>query len=138
MRSAPKPYGEKTEAQKEAIRETSRRYYWEHREERLQYQRESNPAHKREALRKSRAKLKAEVYSHYGSVCTCCGETNAGFLSIDHVKGGGFKHRQAVGGGLAILYDIKRRGYPRGEFQILCFNCNLGRQLNGGICPHKE
>lgn len=130
-------YADKTEEQKEAEREASRRYYWAHREERLRYAREDNPARKRDRLKKSRAKLKAEVYSHYGSVCSCCGEGNQGFLSIDHVNGGGFQHRRAVGGGLAILYDIKKRGFPP-DFQVLCFNCNLGRQLNGGTCPHRE
>jgi hypothetical protein len=22
-------------------------------------------------------------------------------------------------------------------FQVLCFNCNIGRERNGGMCPHK-
>ncbi len=27
--------------------------------------------------------------------------------------------------------------FPKGMFQVLCRNCNEGRALNGGICPHK-
>lgn len=133
-----------SEEQKEKAREYARRYYWAHAEERREYQRTRNPAHTREALRKSRAKLKAEVYSHYGDKCACCGETESRFLTLDHVNGGGRAHRESLGrvgrvnpGPLAILYDIKKRGFPA-DFQILCFNCNCGRQQNGGVCPHKE
>jgi hypothetical protein len=28
-------------------------------------------------------------------------------------------------------------GFPAG-FQVLCFNCNQGRRLNHGVCPHVE
>lgn len=79
---------------------------------------------------------KAQVFTAYGNCCACCGESNPGFLSIDHVEGGGRAHRRAVGGGLGILLDIIKRGFPP-DFQLLCFNCNLGRQWNGGVCPHK-
>lgn len=27
--------------------------------------------------------------------------------------------------------------YPK-DIQILCYNCNLGREKNGGICPHQQ
>ena len=130
----------KSTEQIEKEREYARRYYWEHREERLRYAREDNPAHKRDRLRKSRAKLRDEIYAHYGGKCACCGEANSLFLSIDHVNGGGRGHRASLGtkaSSHATLYDIKKRGYPP-DFQILCFNCNCGRQRNGGVCPHKE
>jgi hypothetical protein len=130
-----------SEEQKEKAREYARRYYWAHAEERREYQRTRNPAHTREAVRKSRARLKAEIYDRYGDKCACCGETEPKFLTLDHVNGGGRGHRASLGtkgaSSLAVMYDIKKRGYPP-DFQILCFNCNCGRQANGGICPHKE
>jgi hypothetical protein len=98
-------------------------------EERREYQRK----HRKEYARR----LKNQVLEAYGSCCVCCGETNPGFLSIDHVNGGGREHRRSVGGGVMLYLDIIRRGFPA-EFQIQCFNCNLGRNLNGGICPHVE
>lgn len=137
MPSYNKPYSELTEEQKEKVRERSRRYYWEHREERVAYQRALDPAAKNQRSKDWRVKLKAEVYSHYGDRCACCGEANPMFLTLDHVNGGGYQHRKTVGGGLGMLLDIRKRGFPP-EFQVLCFNCNQGRQLNGGICPHKE
>jgi hypothetical protein len=82
-------------------------------------------------------RLKNQVYTAYGNCCACCGEGNAGFLSIDHVNGGGRKHRQAVGGGTMVLLDIIKRGFPS-EFRLLCYNCNLGRQFSGGVCPHEK
>jgi hypothetical protein len=83
-----------------------------------------------------RARLKRQVFAAYGNRCNCCGEDNLGFISIDHVAGGGKAHWRAVGGGVAVLLDIIKRGFPA-DFQLLCFNCNIGRQWNDGICPHK-
>lgn len=31
---------------------------------------------------------------------------------------------------------LKKQGFPKGDFRVMCFNCNLGRQRNGGECPH--
>jgi hypothetical protein len=80
-------------------------------------------------------RLKNQVLDAYGARCTCCGESNRGFLSVDHVNGGGRVHRKTVGGGTMVYLDIIKREFPA-EFQLLCFNCNLGRELNGGVCPH--
>lgn len=82
--------------------------------------------------------LKMEVLNAYGGpVCKCCGETNAWFLTIDHINNNGAEDRKAngnrTGGGLAWL--LRKKGFPPG-YQILCYNCNLGRARNGGICPH--
>ncbi len=32
--------------------------------------------------------------------------------------------------------DIKRLGYPKDVFQVLCFNCNYSKN-SWGYCPHK-
>ena len=81
-------------------------------------------------------KYRADAISHYGGKCACCGETEPKFLTIDHIDGGGGKHKRA-----AKCHNIgtllRREGYPPG-FQVLCWNCNCGRQLNGGVCPHKQ
>jgi hypothetical protein len=59
-------------------------------------------------------------------------------LTIDHLSGGGNKHRTEIGlhGGVEFYRWLKRNDYPK-EFQVLCWNCNIGRAQNGGICPHK-
>jgi hypothetical protein len=82
--------------------------------------------------------LRWEVIKAYGGVCVCCGETTLGFLTLDHVNGGGNKHRKEMGGGGYNTYKwAKDNGYPD-MLQVMCANCNLGRHWNGGICPHKE
>jgi len=86
-------------------------------------------------------KIKAEVIQHYGGKCTCCGEQNLKFLTIDHANNDGKAHRNAMGrkdwGGKELYKWLRKNNYPTG-FQVQCFNCNLGRSINGGICPHKE
>jgi hypothetical protein len=37
-------------------------------------------------------------------------------------------------GGINRFY---KNNFPRG-YRILCYNCNCGRALNNGICPHKD
>jgi len=109
-------------------RDRIRAKYEEDREARLEY------ARKRRKIYHQR--LKQAVLDAYGNCCACCGESDPGFLSVDHVNGGGRAHRKAIGGTVMLWLDIARRGFPP-DFQLLCFNCNLGRALNGSICPHK-
>jgi len=81
---------------------------------------------------KSRRERKI-VLAGYGNKCACCGETTPQFLTIDHVNNDGHKDR---GRGFKLFARIIRQGFPA-DYRILCFNCNCGRELNGGICPHQ-
>lgn len=84
-------------------------------------------------------RLRAEILDELGACCQCCGEMNPIFLAIDHMDNNGAEVRRKVGVGLRGLKAI--RGHIRtGEvrYQVLCHNCNMGKKLNGGICPHKE
>lgn len=126
----------------EECRERERRYTEENREKKRAYQRAIPKEKWQVRNRKFKEKLKAEVYGHYGNKCSCCGEAEIVFLSIDHINGNGNKHRNSLGkhergSSTALLIDIRRRGYPS-EFQVLCMNCNCGKYRNGGICPHEE
>ena len=83
--------------------------------------------------------LKALVYDHYGRECSCCGEDEILFLSIDHTKNDGAEHRRTLAGNKSIsLYKYLIENNFPSDFQIMCSNCNRGRWMNGGICPHKE
>ena len=91
-----------------------------------------------------RTGLKREVYEAYGGfVCACCGETNPGFLTLDHINNDGNIHRRTLGrgdvrvGSVMMFKALKDAGFPPG-FQVLCYNCNMGKARNGGVCPHKE
>lgn len=100
---------------------------------------EMNERHKRDNLA-----LRDDVFNAYGGyVCACCGETMRECLTIDHVNNDGGKHRRELAnkgrgaGGSSVYYWLKRNNYPPG-FQVLCYNCNIGKYRNGGVCPHKE
>lgn len=82
-------------------------------------------------------KLKIEVFMAYGGFkCSCCGETIDKFLTIDHINNNGNDHRRKIGS--SSLYKwLKANNFPP-EFQVLCYNCNLGKYLNGGKCPHNK
>jgi hypothetical protein len=83
-------------------------------------------------------KIKDEVFEKYGKVCSCCGETEPVFLTIDHVFGGGARDRKSASD--KNLYSrLKKQGFPPG-YQTLCWNCNCAKGLRGttrGICPHE-
>jgi hypothetical protein len=82
-----------------------------------------------------RTDLREEIIKSYGGCCECCGETEQMFLDVDHVAGDGATHRREVGHP-GVYRDIKRLGFPRDRFQLLCCNCNQGKRRNGGVCPH--
>src|SRR5665213_1668932 len=77
-------------------------------------------------------KQKAKVMEAYGGKCQCCGETRLAFLSIDHINGGGRKHRKEVGS--QFYHWITRNQYPP-ILRILCMNCNTAVRM--GKCPHQ-
>lgn len=94
-------------------------------------------AKKRAVIRARGRTLREASLSAYGNRCRCCGETEPRFLTIDHKNGGGNKHRKEIGNGVSLHRWLKKNNYPKG-FQCLCFQCNCGRAVNGGICPHKD
>jgi hypothetical protein len=102
-----------------------------------------NGTKQQQYLFKYRQKLKFDVFSHYsinGIIkCSCpnCNETNINKLCLDHIDGGGEKHRKHLGKsarGNRMYNWAKNNNYPS-MFRILCANCNksLG---NRGYCPH--
>jgi hypothetical protein len=79
-------------------------------------------------------RLREEVVKHYGGKCACCGEKTFEFLAIDHVKGGGKKHRAAIR--TTLPWWLKKNGYPKG-FRVLCHNCNTALGVYK-YCPHYD
>lgn len=75
-----------------------------------------------------------EVIDAYGDRCACCGEREFMFLCIDHVDGGGNKHRATIKGD--FYRWLIENNFPPG-FQTLCHNCNMAKGLYGH-CPHER
>ncbi len=77
--------------------------------------------------------IKKKGIAHYGSKCTCCGESIIEFLTIEH-KNGRKKNEKRLTG-KRMWARIKTEGYPD-DYTILCFNCNCARGAFG-FCPHE-
>ena len=99
-----------------------------------------------EIQRKSNRRCKEDTIRHYSNgtmKCACCGENHVEFLVIDHIHGGGNKHRELLkkmvglghGGGYKFGRYLRRNGYPKG-YRVLCHNCNM-TLANFGYCPHQ-
>lgn len=84
--------------------------------------------------------LKIEVLLHYSPensiipTCCCCKEIVIQFLTLDHEISIGTENRVW---GSNQYRKVRMNGFPIG-YKTLCINCNLGRHINGGICPHQE
>ena len=102
--------------------------------------RKDNRVRNNEIKRKATRNLRITVLTHYSNgklECLCCGVKHVEFLTIDHINGGGTKHRKEIGvGGSSIYQWLKNNNYPKG-FQTLCFNCNCSTGMLG-YCPHNK
>lgn len=73
-------------------------------------------------------------YSNGEMKCDCCDEDLIEFLTIDHVNGGGTKHRIKIGFGNLYRWLIRNK-FPEG-YRVLCMNCNFSYGKYG-YCPHR-
>lgn len=113
---------------------------------REKYKNSDNKEARRQQAAEIRWARKKRVLEHYGGKCMCCEEAEPIFLAMDHIYGGGNEHRREIGnnpgsrgGSSSVQFYkwIEKNNYPD-ILQILCHNCNMGKHLNGGICPHKD
>jgi hypothetical protein len=86
--------------------------------------------------RERNKRLREEALLAYGGKCTCCGETELAFLTLDHINGGGTKHRNSGFQGTKLYWHLKHAKYPSG-YQVLCANCNMAKARSLG-CPHRH
>lgn len=93
-------------------------------------------------MKEKRARIKEAVFAAYGGYkCACCGETERLFLTIDHINNDGAAHRRKIvgkrtGAGYPTYKWLLDNHFPKG-YQVLCMNCNHGKRMNDGICPHQ-
>lgn len=114
------------ENNKNKTRDYSRKYYWANREKEIIRVMQGNKRRYR--------RIRLEVIEKYGGKCACCDEERIQFLGIDHIDGGGNKHRKEIGN--RTIYEwLRSKKYPKG-FQVLCHNCNLSKGFYG-YCPHQ-
>jgi len=91
--------------------------------------------------------VKTAIFDAYGGAwCACCGEDTREFLTVDHIDGGGLRHRRELArtrdgregqiAGTSFYLWLKRNNFPPG-YQVLCWNCNFAKGAFG-ICPHQR
>lgn len=103
---------------------------------------EANPEGHKGNQRRHYIRFKEAAFAGYGgTICACCGETEPMFLSIDHVDNNQNEYAKLTMGGhphngLRLWKWLHDNAYPPG-FQVLCHNCNQGKRINGGVCPHQ-
>ena len=85
-----------------------------------------------------RAALKSEMHAAYGGKCNCCGEREPLFLQLDHVYNDGHVDRKENKTSAKLWARLKKMGWPKDRYQLLCANCNHGKAMNGGVCPHQS
>jgi hypothetical protein len=101
--------------------------------------RTKNPEATRRHWQTNNLKARMDVLHYYGGyppACACCGEAHLEFLAIDHIEGGGVKHRKEVmkNAGNAFYRWLRNHDYPAG-YRVLCHSCNCARGFYG-YCPH--
>jgi len=94
---------------------------------------EEEPVNKKHDLAKYRRQLnrrhKLEFVVGYDGECVICGETNWEFLCVDHINGGGRQHMKSLGKrGIGFYIWLKKQGYPKEEYRLLCLNCNCSKK----------
>ena len=115
----------KTPKNKEYMKQYIKKYYQDHKE---------GWNSERPQQRQHYRKL---VFDYYGNRCTCCGETEPLFLTIDHINNDGYADKKKGLTGVNLYRKIVKEGFPD-TFRILCWNCNCGRSKNNGVCPHER
>lgn len=85
----------------------------------------------------ARLLLRRKVLLAYGHECVCCKINEPVFLALDHVNDDGAAHRKVLKSRSsdAVFRDVKKQGYPKDAYQLLCFNCNEAKRY--GVCPHQ-
>jgi len=150
------------QVRREKVREYNRRYYWENRrkileERKIEYStnpsmrilkieknkvwRERNPdkvrGYSRNWIKEERKKMRMLILNRYGNKCVCCGESIQEFLTIDHILNDGNIERKKFKSQDEYYRWIIKENFPD-TLQILCMNCNFGKRMNKGVCPHRR
>jgi len=82
----------------------------------------------KECNKKQAKKLRMDILNHYSNekiICALCSCDIVEVLTIDHINGGGNKHRKKENmiGGSMLYRWLRKNNYPDG-FRVLCRNCN--------------
>lgn len=89
----------------------------------------NNPESHKASCQKTIEKLRQEVFAEYGGKCQGCGIDDPDLLDIDHISNNGAAHRKIGIRGRSMKYLLKREGFPKDNYQLLCKNCNWKKEI---------
>lgn len=78
---------------------------------------------------KHRRKLRLETLEKYGGKCVNCGIDDKDVLDIDHIFNDGSLDRKNNLFAYNLYRELKKKGFPKDRYQILCKNCNWKKEL---------
>jgi len=123
---------------KHSQRSSRKRWVADHSEELRRYHQNYRRANRASLSQKrlaSNRAAKLEGIAAYGGKCACCGESRIEFLTLDHIHGRSDEARRITG--QQAWARLKARGWPKENYQLLCFNCNCAKGIYGH-CPHQD
>jgi len=112
---------------KEYHKNYSKQWYLENIDDRKQKHKNYREEHKEEHKEK-RAAIRLEVLKYYSDNtlrCKNCNEEHLEFLEIDHINGGGSKHKRDMHIGNMYIWLYKNNFPDKNLYQVLCSNCNI-------------
>lgn len=95
---------------------------------------------KNEQTRNKWRDVRKRVFDQYGWKCVCCGEEIKEFLSLDHIHNDGYLDKNPNGdkkSGKELYLLVIKQNFPD-KYQTLCMNCNWGKKVRNGKCPHES
>ena len=140
------PYAD-PERRREYHREYNRMWNQERRERRLEINREADqrrygtPKRQRqhaEVRQRRHIRQRVAVLERYGGKCCFCGTAQYEHLTVDHINGGGTKHRAEFRSKYRNFYDFLYNTEFRPDlYRILCWNCHMA-MTRYGVMPGGE
>ena len=114
-------------AHRDSTRAANKRCYEVHKEMYCKVQNERN------------ARVREEVIVAYGGRCSFCGESIHEYLVIDHINKDPERHSSGKGrvAGAQMYARLKRAGYPKRGYRLLCANCNSCRAIYGDVVARR-
>ena len=142
QREAMKPINKKwRNKNKPKLNKSNNRWRKSHKKELQDYEKKRSTkerlAYKIKNVKAKMKKIRIAVIEYFGGRCTCCGESTYAFLTISHINNDGNKHRKEVSNDTLLRQLFKNNFKSEYEITIECWNCNCGKRVNNGICPHK-
>lgn len=88
------------------------------------------PNYQRDNYRKYRGRIRREMTTAYGGVCKKCGIDDMEVLDVDHINNRGGIDRKNGLWGWKLYGQLRKLGYPKENYQLLCRNCNWKKHLH--------